>query len=159
MRLTRQGVRSKASSSFGFLRLSKLSYKKKKRLLYNKILKPLDCFAALPPASHFFPSLRLSPPLARTVTMLPFRRIQIILMVVIAVGMTGFLYRWHSVHDPSQWLSPTMYDKDDNKDLLLKRQLIDQKYCGGPCRFILPVFIMEQGKHGLGWKGGRQVKE
>ncbi|KAI8344590.1 hypothetical protein BC941DRAFT_342653 [Chlamydoabsidia padenii] len=37
-----------------------------------------------------------------------------------------------------------MYDNDDNQDLVLKRQLIDEKYCGGPCRFILPVFIMEQ---------------
>ncbi|KAI8079844.1 uncharacterized protein BX664DRAFT_352999 [Halteromyces radiatus] len=58
--------------------------------------------------------------------------------------MTGFLYRWHSLHDPSKWLLPTMYDKDDNKDLVLKRQQIDEKYCGGPCRFILPLFIMEQ---------------
>ncbi|ORZ14642.1 hypothetical protein BCR42DRAFT_452388 [Absidia repens] len=76
--------------------------------------------------------------------MFPFRRIQVILLLVIVIGMTGFLYRWHSLHDPSNWLSPTMYDKDDNQDLVLKRKLIDEKYCGGPCRFILPLFIMEQ---------------
>lgn len=46
----------------------------------------------------------------------------------------------------AQWIPPQMYDQDDNQDLVLKRQAIDKKYCGGPCRFILPVFIMEQGK-------------
>lgn len=79
--------------------------------------------------------------------MFPFRRIQVILLGVIVIGMTGFFYRWLSLPDDpsSHWLSPTLYDQDDNSDLLMKRRLIDEKYCGGPCRFILPVFIMEQG--------------
>ncbi|KAI9307520.1 hypothetical protein BJ944DRAFT_261801 [Cunninghamella echinulata] len=76
--------------------------------------------------------------------MIQFRRIQIILLSIITIGLTGFIYRWHTLNDISQWIPPNMYDQDDNHDLVIKRQAIDNKYCGGPCRFILPVFIMEQ---------------
>ncbi|KAI8061115.1 hypothetical protein BC940DRAFT_310592 [Gongronella butleri] len=73
-----------------------------------------------------------------------FRRTQLVLLAVIVVGMTGFMYRWHNLHSSSRWLPPTMYDQDDDIELVEKRRLIDEKYCGGPCRFILPVFILEQ---------------
>ncbi|CAO3646577.1 unnamed protein product [Cunninghamella blakesleeana] len=76
--------------------------------------------------------------------MIQFRRIQIILLSIILISLTGFLYRWHTLNDITPWIPPHMYDQNDNQELVLKRQAIDKKYCGGPCRFILPVFIMEQ---------------
>lgn len=88
------------------------------------------------------------------------------LLVLLSFATTGIVYLCHVTFD-SWWtlqrqrssapapsfredndiqVSPIVsYDESDPRIASTLRS-IDEKYCGGPCRFMLPIFIMEQGK-------------
>lgn len=93
-------------------------------------------------------------------TMQACRRIYVGLLVLVLIAITGMVYKWHAVSQlrsstttavattDDDNMSTWTYDKDDPR-MIRAQQRIDMKYCGGPCRFLLPVFIMEQGNHCL----------
>ncbi|KAF7726929.1 hypothetical protein EC973_008224 [Apophysomyces ossiformis] len=63
--------------------------------------------------------------------MLANRRLQITALVVLLT--IGMIYRW-------QVVDPFNFPRSQEERL----RVIDEKYCGGPCRFLLPVQIGEQ---------------
>ncbi|KAI7879429.1 hypothetical protein K492DRAFT_178632 [Lichtheimia hyalospora FSU 10163] len=87
------------------------------------------------------------------------------LLVLLSLATTGIVYLCHVTFDswwrlqrqkPSTPPPPTFredndievspivsYDESDPRIANTLRR-IDEKYCGGPCRFMLPIFIMEQ---------------
>ncbi|KAI8143212.1 hypothetical protein BJV82DRAFT_668848 [Fennellomyces sp. T-0311] len=87
--------------------------------------------------------------------MLKSQRLRVGLLSLVLLSITGLVFRWHLTNDkPLQSLPtpeateetlppPFSYDKQDPR-ISKVLQNIDKKYCGGPCRFMLPVFIMEQ---------------
>ncbi|KAI9484390.1 hypothetical protein BDB00DRAFT_792912 [Zychaea mexicana] len=88
-----------------------------------------------------------------------YQRLRLVLLSLVLVSVTALVYRWHSTNDqplrplttPAEQqqqqqqsaIQPASYDRNDPR-IAKVLDNIDQKYCGGPCRFMLPVFIMEQ---------------
>ena len=92
--------------------------------------------------------------------MFTYQQLRLALSTLVLISITGLIYRWHSTNEspllPLQSATqdqqhqksvfqPASYDRNDPRIAKLLEN-IDFKYCGGPCRFMLPVFIMEQGK-------------
>ncbi|KAI7853936.1 hypothetical protein BDC45DRAFT_569486 [Circinella umbellata] len=88
--------------------------------------------------------------------MFTYQRLRLALLSLVLVSITGLIYRWHSTNDSPLFslhsttqqnkkpvFQPASYDRNDPRIAKLLEN-IDFKYCGGPCRFMLPVFIMEQ---------------
>lgn len=72
--------------------------------------------------------------------MILIRRSQtLILTAAISLILLTFL-SWNDSNYVS-YLSPATRLKQEEAI-----RAIDQRYCGGPCKFLLPVFIVEQGK-------------
>ncbi|KAI9273041.1 hypothetical protein BDA99DRAFT_533866 [Phascolomyces articulosus] len=93
--------------------------------------------------------------------MFTYQQLRLALLSLILLSVTGLIYRWHSTNESplhslssttqhnqqheyqKPVLNPVSYGRNDPRIAKLLKN-IDLKYCGGPCRFMLPVFIMEQ---------------
>jgi hypothetical protein len=63
------------------------------------------------------------------------------LIITAAVTIILLTYLTWSDRDYVTYLSPAARQKQEQAV-----REIDQRYCGGPCKFLLPVFIVEQGR-------------
>lgn len=72
--------------------------------------------------------------------MISLRRSQT-LIITAAVTLILLTYLSWNDRDYMTYVSPAAKQKQEEA-----ARAIDQRYCGGPCRFLLPVFIVEQGK-------------
>lgn len=71
--------------------------------------------------------------------MISLRRSQtLIIIAAISLILLTFL-SWND-SDYMTYVSPASRKQKDDAI-----RAIDQRYCGGPCRFLLPIFIVEQG--------------
>jgi hypothetical protein len=73
--------------------------------------------------------------------MLSIRRSQ---TLIAAAAISLFLLTYLSWNDGSYTHYVSSHTGSTVRDEEAIRE-IDERYCGGPCRFLLPVFIVEQG--------------
>lgn len=90
-------------------------------------------------------------------------RIQLSLLLILFIAVVTITFRWQATFSDMSRKLPgaTAAAAEDNNEIIhidpmlrydesdpriaKARDRIDARFCGGPCRFLLPVFIMEQG--------------